>query len=272
LFLSAFMIASKVICDDTYSNKSWCIVGQGMFALREVNQMEREMCAYLDWELNVEPDHLRDFERALRQTFTGPGPYHVAALPGPTTKTSTYVPQEPATITVQTPPQTSPPRPRTTAPRRSSHDDLASAPTSASSTRRYVSPQTSPDSPDTPESSHSISTSPSSTPSPRTPNSIEHVHAHIVAQTSPAQPGAHMGSTAALKAQHMVRAMQAEPGAPAHFGVPTAAVVAPAASEPPVKVRVAAAPAATSGPAKTFSMPRTRGAMDPFAFAAPVAW
>ena len=55
LFISAFMIASKVICDDTYSNKSWGIVGQEMFQLREVNQMEREMCQYLDWELNVEP-------------------------------------------------------------------------------------------------------------------------------------------------------------------------------------------------------------------------
>jgi len=46
LFISAFMIASKVICDDTYSNKSWCIVGQGMFAPREINQMEWEMCSY----------------------------------------------------------------------------------------------------------------------------------------------------------------------------------------------------------------------------------
>ena len=26
LFISAFMIASKVICDDTYSNKSWSIL------------------------------------------------------------------------------------------------------------------------------------------------------------------------------------------------------------------------------------------------------
>ena len=62
LFISAFMIASKVICDDTYSNKSWGIVGQGMFQLREVNQMEREMCQYLDWELNVEPSTLNEFE------------------------------------------------------------------------------------------------------------------------------------------------------------------------------------------------------------------
>ena len=47
-FISVFMIASKVICDDTYSNKSWSIVGQGMIQLREINQMECEMCQYLD--------------------------------------------------------------------------------------------------------------------------------------------------------------------------------------------------------------------------------
>jgi hypothetical protein len=33
LFISAFMIASRVICDDTYSDKSWSVVGQGMFLL-----------------------------------------------------------------------------------------------------------------------------------------------------------------------------------------------------------------------------------------------
>jgi hypothetical protein len=41
LFISASMLVSKIICDDTHSNKSWCIVGQGMFALREINQMEQ---------------------------------------------------------------------------------------------------------------------------------------------------------------------------------------------------------------------------------------
>jgi len=55
LFISAFMLSSKIICDDTYSNKSWCIVGQGMFALQEINQMEQEMCSYLEWQLNVDP-------------------------------------------------------------------------------------------------------------------------------------------------------------------------------------------------------------------------
>ncbi|KAG1851941.1 hypothetical protein F4604DRAFT_1592179 [Suillus subluteus] len=36
------MLTSKVICDDTYSNKSWSIVAQGMFQLREINQVRRQ--------------------------------------------------------------------------------------------------------------------------------------------------------------------------------------------------------------------------------------
>ncbi|KAF8970294.1 hypothetical protein BDZ97DRAFT_1638415, partial [Flammula alnicola] len=71
LFISAYayVISSKVICNDTYSNKSWCIVAQGMFALREVNQMEREMCNYLDWELTVDDPILSEFEIAVKNDF-----------------------------------------------------------------------------------------------------------------------------------------------------------------------------------------------------------
>ncbi|GHJ89806.1 hypothetical protein NliqN6_6208 [Naganishia liquefaciens] len=65
LFISAFMIASKVVCDDTYSNQSWCIVGQKMFALKEMNQMEREMCGYLNWQLNASSEEVEDFERIV---------------------------------------------------------------------------------------------------------------------------------------------------------------------------------------------------------------
>jgi hypothetical protein len=39
-FISAFVLASKIICDDTYPIG---IVGQGMFALREISQMERDV-------------------------------------------------------------------------------------------------------------------------------------------------------------------------------------------------------------------------------------
>lgn len=69
LFISAFMIASKVVCDDTYSNKSWCIVGQNLYTLKEVNQMEREMCSYLEWILHVEATELETFSQRVRKEY-----------------------------------------------------------------------------------------------------------------------------------------------------------------------------------------------------------
>ncbi|KAF8526048.1 hypothetical protein BU17DRAFT_74392 [Hysterangium stoloniferum] len=90
LFISAFMIASKVVCDDTYSNKSWTVVGQGMFSLREINQMEREMCGYLEWVLNVDPKELVEFEETVRKDYAVDGacpsfvhPAQPAAAPVP---------------------------------------------------------------------------------------------------------------------------------------------------------------------------------------------
>ncbi|KAK0553188.1 hypothetical protein OC845_001324 [Tilletia horrida] len=61
LFISALMLASKSTCDDTYSNKSWTIVGQGLFTLREVNQMERELFSYLGYRVNVANEPLQHF-------------------------------------------------------------------------------------------------------------------------------------------------------------------------------------------------------------------
>lgn len=63
------MISSKVICDDTYSNQSWGIVAQKMFALKEINQMEREMCGYLEWNLNVGGEEVVSFEQNVRAEF-----------------------------------------------------------------------------------------------------------------------------------------------------------------------------------------------------------
>ena len=53
LISTLFMLTSEIIYDSRCSNKSWCIVGQGMFALREINHMERERRSYLEWQLNV---------------------------------------------------------------------------------------------------------------------------------------------------------------------------------------------------------------------------
>jgi hypothetical protein len=63
------MIESKVICDDTYSNKSWSIVAQGM-STQEINQMEREVCSYLDWEVTVDSSIRRfSYARSLSNVF-----------------------------------------------------------------------------------------------------------------------------------------------------------------------------------------------------------
>ncbi|KAI0084022.1 hypothetical protein BDY19DRAFT_998106 [Irpex rosettiformis] len=137
LFISAFMLASKVICDDTYLNKSWSIVGQ-------------------------EPTSLKEFEERVKRDFKGPGPYPSYLMPSPAPSpmpsTTPYAPSAPTPapsfVTGRSAPSSSPPKPsvRTTAPEST-----------------YVSSPGSPSMPDTPEASHSASTSPASSVSPPTP-------------------------------------------------------------------------------------------------------
>ncbi|TFY66037.1 hypothetical protein EVG20_g5057 [Dentipellis fragilis] len=163
-FLSAFMIASKTLYDDTCSNKSWCIVSQGMFALREINQMEHEMCSYLGWQLNIDAMMLADFEAQVRRDFTCNGPYPPAGLgqAAPTSfahaGASALIPSfGPSTSSWMSPPRTV--RPSFLS---------ASATAGLSYTPRPASP------PDTPSSSRSTSScstssSPASSASPSTP-------------------------------------------------------------------------------------------------------
>lgn len=168
LFISAFMIASKVICDDTYSNKSWSIVAQGMFTLREINQMEREMCNYLDWELTVDNPILANFMDMVKRDFRGQGPYPTYSLQMVSKRaakaaasTSATPMPEPNVTTSPIPmfgqqrhSSTSPPKPTQRPPPPSS----------------YVTP---PLTPDTPSPSYSNSTSPASSASPATPPSTD---------------------------------------------------------------------------------------------------
>ncbi|KAI0776270.1 hypothetical protein BD413DRAFT_602710 [Trametes elegans] len=175
LFISAFMIASKVICDDTYSNKSWSIVGQGMFALREINQMEREMCSYLEWQLNIDPNALQAFEQKVRRDFKGQGPYPTYDLsspaPSPVPSTTPYAQANGAG------PSTSPPKPLP--PPVPVH---AGNPFSGSSSGGSSSslPSSAPNTPDTPESSMSTSTSPASSAPPSTPLGYEDHNVRVV--------------------------------------------------------------------------------------------
>jgi hypothetical protein len=80
------MIASKVICNTTYNNKSWFTVAQGIFNLREINQMEREMCLYLDWDLTVDNTILTNFTAMVVCDFRGQGPYPMYSLQMVSTK------------------------------------------------------------------------------------------------------------------------------------------------------------------------------------------
>jgi hypothetical protein len=70
-FIYVPMLTSKIICNDTYSNKSWRIVGQGMFALLDTDKI---ICSHLEWQLNVEGSTSHGFRARIPQDFVGPGP------------------------------------------------------------------------------------------------------------------------------------------------------------------------------------------------------
>ncbi|KAG6879917.1 hypothetical protein C0992_009581 [Termitomyces sp. T32_za158] len=174
LWISAFMIASKVICDDTYSNKSWGIVAQGMFNLREINQMEREMCNYLEWELNVDESVLATFEKRLREDYASPdGPY------------PTY---SPSMVSKRVPKAPTTPVSNATTPPAHEHSDTTSPIPSFGNHRQQTPPVTTQSaastwtarsSPQTPSPSYSTSTSPASSASPATPVGGEDYSARV---------------------------------------------------------------------------------------------
>ncbi|KAF6751050.1 hypothetical protein DFP72DRAFT_909176 [Ephemerocybe angulata] len=175
LFISAFMIASKVICDDTYSNKSWSIATQKMFNLREVNQMERELCNYLDWELTVDNPILSNFETAVRRDFAQD---HGQYPDYPLTKVSKRAAHADASTAATTVPE---PSDITTAvpgfgQYRQSPSTTRPDSSQKSSSKRWKAPHSDPN---TPSPSHSSTTSPASSASPQTPLNLETVRARI---------------------------------------------------------------------------------------------
>ena len=80
LFISAFILASKIICDDTYSNKSWCIIGQGMFALWKINQMEQETPTQKIQTLHNQGENLKG-SLSIKPPHLYKGPQHVSHQP-----------------------------------------------------------------------------------------------------------------------------------------------------------------------------------------------
>jgi hypothetical protein len=60
-------MASKVVRGDTYPNKSRCTSGQNLDTLKDVNQMGREMCSYLEWLLYVEAPEVMAFTQRIKK-------------------------------------------------------------------------------------------------------------------------------------------------------------------------------------------------------------
>ncbi|KAH9007921.1 hypothetical protein EDB84DRAFT_1447243 [Lactarius hengduanensis] len=55
-------------CNDTYLNKSWCIISQDMFALREINQMYSFNLSVRINDHTVIPSSELNFTRHIRKT------------------------------------------------------------------------------------------------------------------------------------------------------------------------------------------------------------
>lgn len=69
LFMAAHILVHKFLCDDSFSNRSWCSVAGDRYTVQDVNKMERDMCGLLDWQLGFALEDVVRFERAIRKEF-----------------------------------------------------------------------------------------------------------------------------------------------------------------------------------------------------------
>ncbi|KAI0062671.1 hypothetical protein BV25DRAFT_1763856, partial [Artomyces pyxidatus] len=66
LFLSALILANKLLHDEVPTNLAWCEVSTAVANLPILNMMERDICQRLDWNLAVKYDDLVALENDLR--------------------------------------------------------------------------------------------------------------------------------------------------------------------------------------------------------------
>jgi hypothetical protein len=60
------ILAAKYMYDDTFDNTSWATVSSGLFKLEQVNNMEREMLGFLDFNLFILSEEWLGFYDMLR--------------------------------------------------------------------------------------------------------------------------------------------------------------------------------------------------------------
>ena len=53
VLFAALILACKFTTDDPFDNKAWATVSAGLFDVKEVTRMEREMLYFLDYKLSV---------------------------------------------------------------------------------------------------------------------------------------------------------------------------------------------------------------------------
>ncbi|KAH9928944.1 uncharacterized protein B0H18DRAFT_874492, partial [Fomitopsis serialis] len=86
IFLAAFIVASKIICERSYKNSvfvKWMTSERLSKALwiteTDLLQLERVFCAALGWSLHVDNKILATFTRNVKSHYAGEGPYPVYA-------------------------------------------------------------------------------------------------------------------------------------------------------------------------------------------------
>ncbi|KAJ7110746.1 hypothetical protein C8R43DRAFT_1139310 [Mycena crocata] len=68
-FISALMLSAKTLGDQSYKNYNWVLIGQRMFDLLEINQMERQLLEFLDWQLVLPVRELSIFRASMQRDF-----------------------------------------------------------------------------------------------------------------------------------------------------------------------------------------------------------
>lgn len=63
VFVAALILAHKALQDESYGVSSWATMTQGIMAIRNINQYERELLAHLEFETHIRPKELKGFAR-----------------------------------------------------------------------------------------------------------------------------------------------------------------------------------------------------------------
>ncbi|KAF6742472.1 hypothetical protein DFP72DRAFT_830458, partial [Ephemerocybe angulata] len=76
LFTTALMVSSSYLCDNTYRASSWRDMSGGLFGIKTLNIMVREMLEWLEWDVSVDSVALERFGQAISVDFARDRPVY----------------------------------------------------------------------------------------------------------------------------------------------------------------------------------------------------